>query len=99
VGWADAYIADLKAGKPVSFRPKGNSMAPKIQSGQLVHVRPVSCVDELARGSIVLCKVNGKQFLHLVGAVRDGRARIENAGGHVNGWTSQVYGVLIGVEK
>jgi len=41
MGWATLYIADLKAGLTVKFRPHGNSMRPKVESGQLCTVAPV----------------------------------------------------------
>jgi hypothetical protein len=93
MGWADRHIAELALGKTVQFRPHGNSMQPRIKSGQLVTVRPIEAGD-LRPGGIVLCKVKGRQFLHLIGAVDRDLVRIENASGHVNGWTSQVYGVV-----
>ena len=42
MGWATAYIAKLKAGETVSFRPRGHSMSGKIESGQLCTVEPVT---------------------------------------------------------
>ena len=33
MAWADAYVTALVAGKTVSFRPTGNSMVGKINSG------------------------------------------------------------------
>ena len=35
MGWATGHIAKLKAGETVSFRPRGDSMVPKIRSGEL----------------------------------------------------------------
>ncbi len=56
---------------------------------------------EIAVGSVVLCKVNGSQYLHLVSAVgQDGRYQISNNKGHVNGWCvcDNVFGVMTKVE-
>src|SRR4051794_17501075 len=58
MGWATAYIDKLRQGETVQFRPRGNSMAGKIESGQLCTVTPVKPA-ELEVGDIVLCKVNG----------------------------------------
>lgn len=95
MGWADNYIAKLNQGEPVEFRPRGNSMAGRIESGQLVRVVPTSDVEV---GDAVLCKVNGRQYLHLVKGIRrnkDGVSyQISNNRGHVNGWTTQIYGVV-----
>ena len=42
MGWAANHIARLKAGEAVSFRPRGNSMVGKIESGQLCTVVPIA---------------------------------------------------------
>ena len=51
-------------------------------------------------GDIVLCKVNGRQYLHLVKAVQGNRVQIGNNCGRVNGWVSAgcVYGKCTRVE-
>jgi hypothetical protein len=48
----------------------------------------------------VLCKVNGRQYLHLVKAVQGGRFQIGNNRGHVNGWVSAscIYGRCVRVQ-
>lgn len=99
MSWATPYIQKLLQGETVSFRPKGNSMKPKIESGQLCTVEPLG--ERLPEeGDIVLCKVNGKQYLHLVSATRSGQFQISNNKGHVNGWvtTKAIYGRLVSVE-
>ena len=99
MGWASAYIVKLRAGQPVSFRPRGNSMSPRIESGQLCTVEPVD-PSGLAVGDIVLCKVNGSEYLHLVKAVQDRRFQIGNNRGRINGWIgpNAIYGRLVRVE-
>jgi len=72
MGWASSYIARLKNGESVSFRPRGNSMTPKIESGQLCTVEP-AVVESLEVGDIVLCKVNGSEYLHLIKAIQGQR--------------------------
>ncbi len=69
MGWATPYIARLLEGETVSFRPRGNSMKGKIASGQLCTVAPVD-PQTLQVGDIVLCKVRGNQYLHLIKARR-----------------------------
>lgn len=101
MGWADNYVKDLKSGKTVAFRPKGNSMKPKIHSGDLVTVS--SDLTGLAEGSIVLCRVKGRQYLHFVKAVKeDGDKRtylIGNNRGGINGWIglNGIYGCVTDV--
>jgi hypothetical protein len=41
MGWASHYIEKLRNGETVKFRPRGNSMQPKIESGQLCTVEPL----------------------------------------------------------
>lgn len=98
MGWADSYIKRLEHGETVQFRPRGHSMTGKIDSGQLCTVAPlrdhVLCV-----GDIVLCRVSGSQYLHLVKALQGARIQIGNNHGRINGWITrrQVYGRLIAV--
>ena len=78
----------------VSFRPKGNSMTPKIQSGDLVKVKNI--LPELYRvGDVVYCKVKGSYLLHLITSIDGDRYQISNNHGYVNGWigVNCIYGV------
>jgi len=77
MGWAAGYIAKLKLGETVSFRPCGGSMSPKIESGQLCTVAPVAPT-QVRVGDIVLCKVRGAEYLHLVKAIQGSRFQIGN---------------------
>src|SRR6266851_8379520 len=88
MGWASEYIVRLQNGEAVQFRPRGNSMTGKIESGQLCTVEPVD-VATLEVGDIVLCKVNGKQYLHLVKAIQGKRFQIGNNRGRINGWVGE----------
>jgi hypothetical protein len=99
MGWATAYIAKLKAGETVRFRPRGNSMVGKIESGQLCTVEPVEPAT-LAVGDIVLCKVNGSEYLHLIKAVQGPRFQIGNNRGKINGWITgnSIFGRCVRVE-
>lgn len=97
MAWADSYIQKLQTGSEVSFRPRGNSMVPKINSGELVTVSPD--ITDVKKGDIVLCKVNGNQYLHLVTSLDGKRYQISNNQGHINGWTSVLYGKVTKVEK
>ena len=61
-------------------------MKGKIESGQLCTVEPVLDIAELEKGSIVLCKVNGSEYLHMIKAVQGSRFQIGNNRGRINGW-------------
>ena len=99
MGWASQYIACLKVGETVQFRPRGSSMRGKIESGQLCTVEPVDPAT-LEVGDIVLCKVNGRQYLHLIKAIQGARFQIGNNRGRINGWvsTNSVFGRCTRVE-
>ena len=98
MAWATQYIAKLQAGETVQFRPRGHSMVGKIGSGQVCTVIPAT--GDFQVGDIVLCKVNGRQYLHLIKAIRGERYQIGNNRGHINGWTSgnSIYGKCVRVE-
>jgi hypothetical protein len=100
MGWATTYIAALSAGETVRFRPRGNSMVGKIESGQLCTVVPLGPEDEISIGDIVLCKVNGREYLHLVKATQGERFQIGNNRGRINGWVNRnsIYGRCVKVE-
>lgn len=87
-------VAALRDGRSVRLRPHGNSMKPRIHSGDLVEVSPLARDPE--KGDVVFAKVGGRHFMHLVSAVQGDRVQISNNHGHVNGWTSraQVYGLV-----
>lgn len=99
MGWATGHIERLQRGETVSFRPRGNSMAPRINSGALCTVEPVDAAD-IGIGDIVLCKVRGNQYLHFVKAIQGPRFQIGNNRGGINGWitASGIYGRLVSVE-
>jgi hypothetical protein len=62
-------------------------MAGKVESGQLCTVEPCDPA-ALRVGDIVLCKVNGHEYLHLVKAIQGRRFQIGNNRGRMNGWVS-----------
>ena len=74
-------------------------MAPRIKSGQLCTVEPVDPAT-LQAGDVVLCKVRGSEYLHIVKAIQDGRFQIGNNRGFINGWigSSAIFGKLKSVE-
>jgi hypothetical protein len=99
MGWAAGHIEKLRAGQTVAFRPRGHSMAGKVESGQLCTVEPVDPAT-LRVGDIVLCKVNGREYLHLVKAVQGPRFQIGNNRGRINGWVTAaaIFGKCVRVE-
>lgn len=96
MSWATHYIRQLQESKTVQFRPRGHSMEGKISSGQLVTVEPAN---NAAVGDIVLCKVNGSQYLYLVTALKGNQFQISNNKGRINGWITSrnIFGRCISV--
>ena len=60
-------------------------MTGRIESGQLFTVAPVD-PSTLAVGDIVLCRVHGSEYLHIVKAIGGDRFQIGNNRGRINGW-------------
>jgi hypothetical protein len=101
MSWASTYIEQLKQGNVVSFRPRGDSMVGLISSGQLCTVKPIDDTTNIQEGNIVLCKVFGRVFLHLVKAARHNQYQIGNNRGGINGWTTRrsIYGIVTDISK
>lgn len=101
MGWADQFIKVLNDKGQVIFNPKGNSMQPKIESGDEVTVKAINAM-KFKVGDIVLCKVQGKQYLHLISAIDEynDRYQISNNKNYQNGWigASAIYGICVKIK-
>jgi hypothetical protein len=99
MGMLELMAARVAAGQTVRFRPTGGSMVPLVRSRQEVTVAPVDPA-ALEVGDIVLARVAGTTYLHLVSALDGGRVQISNNRGRVNGWTTgaRVYGICVAVD-
>jgi len=101
MGVLDMIANRVADGSTVEFRPTGASMVPLIRSRQRVTVAPVN-PRAVEVGDIVLARVAGTTYLHLVSAVDavTGRVQISNNHGRVNGWTAdqRVYGICVAVD-
>lgn len=101
MGALDALAQRVAAGAVIRFRPSGSSMVPLIRSRQLVTVAPVE-PRRLEVGDIVLARVAGTTYLHLVSAISPDaeRVQISNNRGRVNGWTgyARVFGICTSVD-
>jgi len=71
-------------------------MKPKVMSGAFVTLEPR---DTYGVGDIVLARVKGNIYLHLIKAVQGGRYQIGNNRGGINGWTRTIYGKAVKVEN
>lgn len=93
-------VEQLKLGEVVTFTAHGSSMSPKIKNKEEVTVS--SNISNLSVGDIVLCRVKGNYYLHLIKAIKivknkGERFLIANNKGHENGWIgiSAIYGIKI----
>jgi hypothetical protein len=100
VSWAKHAKERLARGESVLVRPRGHSMRGKVDDGDLVTLEPCD-PDALAAGDIVLVRVRGTDYLHLVKAVDRGRFLIGNNRGGTNGWVGRqaIYGKAVRVER
>jgi signal peptidase I len=86
----------------VSWKPHGNSMTPRIDSGDQVLLKKVP-VKALQVGDIVYAKVKGNYYLHLLSAIDEpgDRYQISNNHGYVNGWVAahNIFGACTQVKE
>lgn len=97
-GKEDKATADhLKQGETCIVVGYGNSMTPKLMSGEAILMEPVTSDTILNKGDIVLVKVNGHYYCHLISAIRKNSYQISNNHKHVNGWVSKknIFGRMI----
>lgn len=102
MGWADFAIKKLNKESSVEITPHGSSMKGKINDGDTVVIE--KCVPEsLEVGNIVLVKVKGSFYLHLIKAIKDGKKKflIGNNRGGINGWvgSNAIYGVATEIRR
>lgn len=105
MSWADHAIKVLKQGMQVEIRPRGSSMHPRVKDGAFVTLRPIDPpFDTILPEDVVLVKVRGRVYLHLVKSVKvTGDRRqylIGNNKGGINGWVSlsAIYGKAVRIE-
>lgn len=101
MSWALHAKDKLKKGENAVITPHGNSMHPRIESGATVELAPITDKTEVRIGDVVLVHVGGKDYLHLVKAMRGNQFQIGNNKGHINGWVTlnSIYGVAINIEN
>jgi len=84
----------LQSGETFITSEKGNSMSPRIKSGQEHKLSPAT-IDDINVGDIVYCKVKGNFYTHIVKAKGEKGCLIGNNRGGINGWTKCIYGKVI----
>jgi hypothetical protein len=103
MSWSEEAKEALRLGQKVEVKPRGHSMTGRIQDGALVTLEPCR-TEDLAVGDIVLVRIQGKRFshvvLHSVLSIVAGRFLIGSHRGRVDGWVDwgDIYGVVTEVE-
>ncbi len=96
-GWSEKAKSELAEGRSIEINPRGNSMTPKIKSGQQITLSPIGD-REIEIDDIVFCKVNGNEYVHLVKGLRSNgeEVLIGNNHGRINGWTNKknIFGIV-----
>ncbi len=100
MSWARFAIERLRKGETVRIRPRGHSMKPKVHDGDTVTVEPWR-PEDLAPGDIVLVRVHGRDYLHLIRSIDGSRFLIGNNRGHDNGWVgpAAIHGKATRIER
>ena len=96
-----ASAEHLQQGETCKITGIGNSMTPILASKQPVICEPVTEETELKKKDIVLCKVKGHYYLHLIHSIKPNKKGphsylIGNNHGRMNGWIgrSQIFGIV-----
>ena len=93
MSWAQFAKEALRRGEITKVRPRGHSMKGRVNDGAEVTLEPCD-PDTLEVGDIVLVRVRGTDYLHLIKAIDRGRFQIGNNWGGINGWVGRnaIYG-------
>ena len=98
MSWAKFAIEKLQKGESTQIKPSGHSMTGRVNHKDLVRLEPCE-PDKLEVNDIVLVRVKGNVFLHLIKAIKQvgeqKRFLIGNNRGGINGWVNAnaIYGI------
>ena len=100
MSWASFAKEALGRGETVQIRPRGHSMTGKVNDGDRVTLEPCD-PSTLQVGDIVLVRVHGTDYLHLVKAIQQNRFLIGNNRGGLNSWVGKqaIYGRASHIES
>ena len=100
MSWAHHAKEALRRGETVQVRPRGHSMRGKVDDGNLVTLEPCD-PSTLSVDDVVLVRVRGTDYLHLIKAINGDRFLIGNNRGGTNGWVGRnaLYGRAIRIER
>src|SRR5262249_36161458 len=99
MSWATYAKEASRRGETVQIRPRGHSMSGKVNDGDRVTLAPADPAT-LKVADIVLVRVHGTDYLHLIKAISRGRFLIGNNRGGINGWVGShtIYGIATKIE-
>ena len=89
----------ISSGQLVTVEPLKFTLVTDDILGSVLETKVLDTLIEV--DDIVLCKVKGKQYLHLVSAMRKGQYQISNNKGFVNGWITvdSIFGKCVKIEN
>merc|ERR1712008_19470 len=98
-----AWKARLQAGETVEFRGGGNSLHPRIKSGECCRYAPVFQHDDIKEKDIVFCQIKGRFWGHMVKRKTfvGGSVEYEYTISNIHGWENgtctleHIYGKVI----
>jgi len=98
-----AWKARLQAGETVEFRGGGNSLHPRIKSGECCKYEPVFKHDDIKVKDIVFCQIKGRFWGHMVKKKTfvGGRDEYEYTISNIHGWENgtcaleHIYGKVV----
>lgn len=85
MSWVKDALEQLSKRQEVSVRPVGGSMREKIESGQLVTLKPTA-YDDVETDDVIFIRWKGNYLLHLLLEKKDQKLLIGNNVGKINGW-------------
>jgi hypothetical protein len=99
MSWAKYAIEALQKRQSAQIKPRGHSIRGKVNDGDLVTVEPCN-LEDLKAGDVVLVRVRGRVYLHLIKAIDKNRFLIGNNRVGINGWVGSngIYGIATRIE-
>ena len=98
-----AWKARLRAGETVAFRGGGNSLHPRVKSGECCQYAPVFTHNDVKEKDIVFCQIKGRYWGHMVKKKTfvGGKDEFEYTISNIRGWENgtitleHIYGKVV----
>ena len=99
MSWAKAAIEALLRGEQSTLLYHGDAMQGRIDDGAEVTLAPVE-PGELKVGDVVLARVKGEDYLHLITAIDRSTFFVGDNVGGIGGWIEKdaLHGVVVKIE-